>query len=116
MSRFSTSAAAKTLLRTQVRLAVAEPTPVAAAAPANATLDASQHPLARLHAAIEACRGADPSLSRTARLIGGSRTKVAKKLCEEAAEVALEAVKGKRGEVVTESADLLYHLVGLWAA
>src|SRR5258708_16438665 len=109
MSRFSTSAAEKPLRRTQVRLAVAGPTPVAAAAPANATLDASQHPLARLHAAIEACRGADPSLSRTARLIGGSRTKVAKKLCEEAAEVALQAVQGESGQGVTQIADLLYH-------
>ena len=40
--------------------------------------------------------------------------KIAKKVAEEAAEVALDAAAGNRDEVVRESADLLYHLVVLW--
>ena len=40
--------------------------------------------------------------------------KIAKKLGEEAVEVALECAAGNRDEVVRESADLLYHLVVLW--
>ena len=43
-------------------------------------------------------------------------TKMAKKLAEEATEVALEAVQGKRQAVISESADLLYNLCVLWAA
>jgi phosphoribosyl-ATP pyrophosphohydrolase len=41
--------------------------------------------------------------------------KMAKKLAEEAVEVGLDAVQGDRRKVISESADLLYHLVVLWA-
>jgi len=57
----------------------------------------------------------DPALSRTARLMRAGRAKVAKKLAEEAAEVVIDAMQGNREAVVRESADLLYHLVVLWA-
>jgi phosphoribosyl-ATP pyrophosphohydrolase len=40
--------------------------------------------------------------------------KIAKKVAEEAAEVALEAAAGNRNEVIRESADLIDHLVVLW--
>jgi phosphoribosyl-ATP pyrophosphohydrolase len=57
----------------------------------------------------------ESSLSpRTKRLLDGGRTKIAKKVAEEATEVALEAVAGRRAGVVGESADLLYNLVVLW--
>jgi phosphoribosyl-ATP pyrophosphohydrolase len=41
---------------------------------------------------------------------------MAKKLAEEAIEVAIDAVNGKRDAVVRESADLLYNLTVLWAS
>ena len=42
--------------------------------------------------------------------------KIAQKLGEEAVETAIEAVLGQRKELAAESADLLYHLLVLWAA
>jgi phosphoribosyl-ATP pyrophosphohydrolase len=41
---------------------------------------------------------------------------MAKKLAEEAIEVVIDAVGGKPGAVIRESADLLYNLIVLWAA
>lgn len=71
--------------------------------------------LARLYAAIEARRGADPEESYTARLFARGPEKIAQKLGEEAVETVIAAAAGKRAEVVTESADLLYHLLVAWA-
>jgi len=45
-----------------------------------------------------------------------SRSKMAKKLAEEAVEVVIDAMHGDRDAVVKESADLLYNLVILWIA
>jgi phosphoribosyl-ATP pyrophosphohydrolase len=72
--------------------------------------------LQRLYAAVIAARHADPDNSRTARLIQAGRAKVAKKVGEEAIEVVLDAMHGRRDAVVRESADLLYNLVVLWVA
>jgi phosphoribosyl-ATP pyrophosphohydrolase len=66
------------------------------------------HTLDRLHAAILAKRGGDPATSYTAKLLGRGTAKIAQKLGEEAVEAVIEAVRG-------ESADLLYHLLVLWA-
>jgi phosphoribosyl-ATP pyrophosphohydrolase len=41
---------------------------------------------------------------------------MAKKLAEEAVEVVIDAMHGRSGAVIRESADLLYNLVVLWAA
>jgi phosphoribosyl-ATP pyrophosphohydrolase len=71
--------------------------------------------LERLHRSVLAVQKGDPALSRTARLMRAGRAKVAKKLAEEAAEVVIDAMQGNRDAVVRESADLLYHLVVLWA-
>ena len=71
--------------------------------------------ISRLHVAIRAARTADPATSRTARLLQGGRSKVAKKLGEEAVEVVIDAMAGSRENVVRESADLLYNLVALWS-
>ncbi len=71
--------------------------------------------LERLHQAVLAQQKGDPSQSRTARLIHAGRSKVAKKLAEEAVEVVIDAMRGDRDAVVRESADLLYNLVVLWA-
>jgi phosphoribosyl-ATP pyrophosphohydrolase len=68
--------------------------------------------LDRLHAALEAVT--PESHPRTARLLGSGPRKAAQKVIEEAGEVALEAMKHDLGGIVSESADLLYHLVVLW--
>lgn len=69
----------------------------------------------RLYQAVIAARDLDPAISRTARLLQRGPAKMAKKLAEEAIEVVIDAVSGKREAVVRESADLLYNLTVLWA-
>ena len=72
--------------------------------------------ISRLYQAALACRHDDPSTSRTARLLRSGRSKMAKKLAEEAVEVVIDAMHGHSDAVVRESADLLYNLVVLWVA
>jgi phosphoribosyl-ATP pyrophosphohydrolase len=72
--------------------------------------------LLRLYAAILERQGMDPASSRTARLFAAGPKKIAKKVGEEAVEVALDAINDDREGVVNESADLLYNLSVLWAA
>lgn len=72
--------------------------------------------LDRLFAAIDARRTADPSDSYTARLLGRGTGKCAQKLGEEAVETVIAAVANDPEAVVAESADLLYHLLVVWAA
>ena len=72
--------------------------------------------LDRLYQAVMAARTADPASSRTARLLRAGRSKVAKKLVEEAVEVAIDTMHGDSDAVVRESADLLYNLAVLWVA
>src|SRR5215469_11709466 len=72
--------------------------------------------LDRLYEAVMAARTADPASSRTARLLRAGRSKMAKKLAEEAVEVVIDAMNGHTDAVVRESADLLYNLVVLWVA
>jgi phosphoribosyl-ATP pyrophosphohydrolase len=72
--------------------------------------------LERLWRVIEARRGADPDTSYTAKLFARGNAKIAQKLGEEAVEAVIEGVKGDRGALIGESADLLYHLFVLWAA
>jgi phosphoribosyl-ATP pyrophosphohydrolase len=69
----------------------------------------------RLYASVLAARGRNPAISRTSRLFREGVQKMAKKLAEEAIEVGLDAVQMNRESVVLESADLLYHLVVVWA-
>lgn len=68
-----------------------------------------------LYLTVLALKDAPPSRSRTAKLFRDGMPKMAKKLAEEAAEVALDAVQGNRSAVILESADLLYNLCVLWA-
>jgi phosphoribosyl-ATP pyrophosphohydrolase len=72
--------------------------------------------LDRLWNVIEARRSADPENSYTARLFARGRTKIAQKLGEEAVEAVIEGVGGNPVALIGESADLLYHLMVLWAA
>jgi phosphoribosyl-ATP pyrophosphohydrolase/phosphoribosyl-AMP cyclohydrolase len=59
---------------------------------------------------------ADPDSSYTARLLAKGIDTVCKKVGEEATEVVLAAKGDEHGQVVYESADLLYHLAVLWRA
>src|SRR5258707_11884047 len=70
----------------------------------------------RRYQAVVAGRTADPASSRTARLLHAGRSKMAKKLAEEAVEVVIDAMHGDSDAVARESADLLYNLVVLWVA
>ena len=74
----------------------------------NAVLD-------RLFAVIESRRGGDPAVSHTARLFAKGTHKIAQKVGEEATEVVIEGVRGRRDKLIGESADLMYHLLVLWA-
>jgi phosphoribosyl-ATP pyrophosphohydrolase len=71
--------------------------------------------LDRLYKAILDRRHADPETSYTARLFHRGRGKIAQKLGEEAVETVIEAMGGDREKLAEESADLLYHLLVLWA-
>ena len=73
------------------------------------------HPIDGLFARILARKGVDPNLSYTAKLLRQGRLKCAKKLGEEAVETCLAAVAEDKTALANESADLLYHLLVLWA-
>ena len=76
--------------------------------PTGLTLDA-------LYDLVASRKGADPETSYTAQLYGRGTAKIAQKLGEEAVEAVIAAVARDRGETVKESADVLYHLMVLWA-
>lgn len=80
------------------------------------TDNAAPHVLDALYRTVEARKGADPEASYTARLLSDGVPKVARKMGEEAVEAVIAAVEGDKDALAGESADLLYHLVVLWAA
>ncbi|MFV0625668.1 phosphoribosyl-ATP diphosphatase [Sphingomonas sp. ac-8] len=71
--------------------------------------------LDRLQAVIRSRFGGDPATSYVAKLHGRGRAKIAQKLGEEAVETVIAAVADDRAELVSESADLLFHLLVLLA-
>jgi phosphoribosyl-ATP pyrophosphohydrolase len=71
--------------------------------------------LDRLYAVISGRRGGDPATSYTAKLFAAGPVKIAQKLGEEAVETVIEGARGNVAGIVAESADLLYHLLVLWA-
>lgn len=73
------------------------------------------HILDDLFEIIAARKGADPETSYTAALFEKGRSKIVQKLGEEAVETCIEAIQGDRKKTAEESADLLYHLMVLWA-
>ena len=72
--------------------------------------------LDELFAVIESRKGGDPGASYTAKLLAGGVETVAAKVSEEAAETVLAGVSEDETRLAAESADLLYHLLVLWAA
>jgi phosphoribosyl-ATP pyrophosphohydrolase len=73
------------------------------------------HALDQLYLVIDGQKRADPETSDTARLLKRGRERIAKKLGEEAVETLIEGMRGDRFKLILESADLLYHLMALWA-
>ncbi len=69
----------------------------------------------RLYKKILSEQKKKPEASKTARLLADGKTKIAKKVVEEASEVALDYVTGNRKGVVMEMADLLYNSMVLLA-
>lgn len=69
--------------------------------------------VARLEQDLRAVRERPARAPRTARLLEEGVAKMAKKVGEEAIELALDAVAGDRRAVIGEAADLVYHLVVL---
>lgn len=74
-----------------------------------------RHAIDTLFAVIQGRKGADPETSYTAKLFAKGRKKIAQKVGEEAVETALAAMAEGPAGVTSESADLLYHLLVLWA-
>jgi len=74
------------------------------------------HVLDKLFTTIASRKGADPSQSYTAKLLAGGVEKCAKKFGEEATEAVIAAIQKDKAELAKESADVLYHLMVLWAA
>jgi len=54
-----------------------------------------------------------PSESYTAQLMNAGVQRIAQKIGEEGVEVALAATKGDRQEIISEAADLIYHVLVL---
>jgi phosphoribosyl-ATP pyrophosphohydrolase len=76
----------------------------------------SEHAIDKLFATIASRKGSAPETSYTAKLLKSGVERCAKKFGEEAVETALAAVSGNRQALAAESADVLYHLLVLWAA
>ena len=72
--------------------------------------------LDRLWAVVMDRRSADPAHSHSARLLSRGTAKVAQKFGEEAVECLIEAVAGNNPALISESADVLYHLLVMWVA
>ena len=68
-----------------------------------------------LFGVIKKRKGGDPGTSYVARTLARGREHVAKKVGEEGVEVALAGALDDKKGVVSESADLLFHLLILWS-
>ena len=68
-----------------------------------------------LYATVLARRTGDTDTSYVARLTAKGRDKIAQKVGEEAVETVIAAVRDDRAAIISESADLLFHLAILWA-
>ncbi|MBX3193299.1 MAG: bifunctional phosphoribosyl-AMP cyclohydrolase/phosphoribosyl-ATP diphosphatase HisIE [Labilithrix sp.] len=67
--------------------------------------------LARLEAVLEARKGADAGASYAKSLYAGGAAKIGEKLREEAGELAEAVAREDDGRVVSEAADVLFHVL-----
>lgn len=71
--------------------------------------------LDQLFKTIQSKKGADPTTSYTAKLFDKGRGKIAQKVGEEGVECVIAALSEGPDKLASESADLFYHLLVLWA-
>lgn len=71
--------------------------------------------IGRLFATIAARKGGDAASSYTAKLFAAGRNRIAAKVAEEAGETVIAGISETGDRLASESADLLYHLMVLWA-
>ena len=69
-----------------------------------------------LAARVKERAAASAETSYTRKLLDKGVAHCAKKLGEEAVEALIEGIRGNRAGLIGESADVLYHLLTLWAA
>jgi phosphoribosyl-ATP pyrophosphohydrolase len=81
----------------------------------NTDNNADYDVLARLYAVIDARKGDKPDASYTAQLFADGLPKIAQKFGEEAVETVIAGASRDAPATIRESADLLYHLLVLWA-
>ena len=74
-----------------------------------------RHCLDRLYDVIASRKDGSPENSYRAQLFANAPANPARKLCEEATEVLIEALGHNKVNLTAESADLLYHLLVVWA-
>lgn len=72
--------------------------------------------LADLEAIVARRASAPPAESYTASLVAKGPAHCARKFGEEAIEAIVAATQGDRNALVSESADVLFHLLALWRA
>lgn len=88
-------------------------TRLATRTPALAEASPLADAIARLQRDLQEVRARPALAPRTAKLLSEGVPKMAKKVGEEAVELALDAVGGDRRAIVAEAADLVYHLIVL---
>ncbi len=71
--------------------------------------------LERLYQVVLDRRKADPETSYIAKRLKQGTAKIAQKLGEEAVETVIAAIEKNRAEIISESADLLFHWLLLLA-
>ena len=71
--------------------------------------------LDKLSQVIASRKGGDTDKSYVAKLFSKGRKKIAQKVGEEGVELSLAAVLDDKADAVSESADLLFHMMVLWA-
>lgn len=75
----------------------------------------TNHIIDELFDVIKDRKGTDPESSYVASLYAKGTEKIAEKVGEESIETIIEAIKGDQEKLTSESADLLFHLMVLWA-
>lgn len=70
--------------------------------------------LNELYELIKTRRNGNADESYVAKLFKRGRSKIAQKIGEEATELVIEAIEDKKKAAISESADLLFHIMVLW--
>jgi len=78
-------------------------------------VNASSDILERLYEIVQERRSADPEKSYIAKRLQQGTAKIAQKLGEEAVETVIAAMQGNKKDIISESADLLFHWLMLMA-